>query len=233
MPVTINGTTGITDADGGTVLSSADIASQIEAEAGTDNAKVVTPLRAAQAIAALGGLAGINIQTFTANGTYTPTTGYRFALIFATGGGAGAGGGTGGGSSSGAPAGHTVVASVNLNGLGAQAVTIGAGGAGQAIAGQNPGGATSVGSVAVARGGGGATTNVGALVIAGGPGNGGTGFGGAGGASFWGGGGGASSSSPGANGTVYGGGGAGAWSSSGTYSGGTGAAGVVMIIEFK
>lgn len=49
MPVTINGTTGIVDADGGSVLSSADIASQAEAQTGTDNTKVVTPLRVAQA----------------------------------------------------------------------------------------------------------------------------------------------------------------------------------------
>lgn len=48
MPVTINGSTGITDADGGTVLSSADISSQAQAEAGTDNATVMTPLRVDQ-----------------------------------------------------------------------------------------------------------------------------------------------------------------------------------------
>lgn len=49
MPVTINGSTGITDADGGTVFSSADIASQAQVQAGTDNTTVVTPLRLAQA----------------------------------------------------------------------------------------------------------------------------------------------------------------------------------------
>jgi hypothetical protein len=54
MPVTINGTTGITDADGGTVLSSADIASQAQAQAGTDNATVVTPLRLRNALNASG-----------------------------------------------------------------------------------------------------------------------------------------------------------------------------------
>lgn len=52
MPVTINGSTGITDADGGVVLSTADFASQAEAEAGTDNTKLMTPLRADQAILA-------------------------------------------------------------------------------------------------------------------------------------------------------------------------------------
>lgn len=48
MSVVINGTTGITDADGGTVLSTADIASQVQAEAGTDNATLMTPLRTEQ-----------------------------------------------------------------------------------------------------------------------------------------------------------------------------------------
>jgi len=52
MPITLNGTTGITDVDGGTVLSTADIATQAQAEAGTDNTKVMTPLRVDQAVAA-------------------------------------------------------------------------------------------------------------------------------------------------------------------------------------
>lgn len=52
MPVTIDGTTGITDADGGTVLSTADFASQAEAEAGTNNTKLMTPLRTDQTILA-------------------------------------------------------------------------------------------------------------------------------------------------------------------------------------
>lgn len=53
MPVTINGSTGITDADGGTVLSTADFASQAEAQAGTDNTKPMTALRVNEAISAL------------------------------------------------------------------------------------------------------------------------------------------------------------------------------------
>jgi hypothetical protein len=52
MAVTINGTTGIVDADGGSVLSSADLASQAQAQAGTDNTKLMTPLRVAEAIIA-------------------------------------------------------------------------------------------------------------------------------------------------------------------------------------
>ena len=55
MAITLNGTSGITDADGGTVFSSADIASLAQAQAGTDNTTVMTPLRTAQEITALGG----------------------------------------------------------------------------------------------------------------------------------------------------------------------------------
>jgi hypothetical protein len=69
MPITLNGTTGITDADGGTVLSSADLASQAEAEAGADNTKVMTPLRAAQAITARVGAATAGLA-LGAVGTY-------------------------------------------------------------------------------------------------------------------------------------------------------------------
>ena len=54
MPVTINGSTGITDADGGTVLSTADFASQAQAVAGTDNTTIVTPLRVRDALNASG-----------------------------------------------------------------------------------------------------------------------------------------------------------------------------------
>lgn len=54
MPVVIDGSAGITDADGGTVLSTADIASQVQAEAGTDNTTVMTPLRLRNALNASG-----------------------------------------------------------------------------------------------------------------------------------------------------------------------------------
>lgn len=50
MPVTINGTTGITDFDGGTVLSTSAIASQVEASTGTENTKIMTPLRVAEVL---------------------------------------------------------------------------------------------------------------------------------------------------------------------------------------
>ena len=71
MPIVLNGSTGITDADGGTVLSTADIATQAEAEAGTLNTKVMTPLRVDQAIAA--NVWGYNSgnQTLTLDGSGT------------------------------------------------------------------------------------------------------------------------------------------------------------------
>jgi len=53
MPVTISGTTGIVDQDGGQVLSTTSLASQAEATAGTDNTKIMTPLRVAEAISSL------------------------------------------------------------------------------------------------------------------------------------------------------------------------------------
>ena len=116
MSVVIDGTTGITDADGGTVLSSADIASQAQAEAGTDNTvlmtplrvaqavtsdiasqaqaeagtdntTLMTPLRTAQAIAALSGLQNISIQT---SGTsFTVPAGVTSLYVLAAGGGGG------------------------------------------------------------------------------------------------------------------------------------------------
>jgi hypothetical protein len=52
MSIVLNGSTGITDADGGTVLNTNDLASQAQAETGTDNATLMTPLRTAQAITA-------------------------------------------------------------------------------------------------------------------------------------------------------------------------------------
>ena len=57
MAITLNGSTGITDADGGTVLNTNDFSSQAQAQAGTNNTTVMTPLRAAEAITAQVGVA--------------------------------------------------------------------------------------------------------------------------------------------------------------------------------
>lgn len=164
MPVTINGTTGITDADGGTVFSTADIASQAQAEAGANNTTVMTPLRAAQAIGALGGIAGVNVQSFASSGTYTPTPGYRFALCLLVGGGGGGGGSSSTTNGTCGGAGATVIGAINLSGLAPQTVTIGTGGAGggTGLLNGTAGGTTSIGSLITAGGGPGGTFNTGA-----------------------------------------------------------------------
>jgi hypothetical protein len=88
MPVTIDGSTGITDADGGAVLSTADIASQAQAQAGTDNTVLMTPLRTSQAISTLAGGAA-SAQAFTAPGTWTKPASVKFVkvTVVAAGGG--------------------------------------------------------------------------------------------------------------------------------------------------
>lgn len=71
------------------------VASQAEAEAGAVNDKGMTPLRTAQAIAALGGGGGADVQTFTTSGLWTnpsPST-PRPVLVRLIGGGGGGGSG--------------------------------------------------------------------------------------------------------------------------------------------
>ena len=107
-------------------------------------------------------------RVFTASGSYTPTTGAVRALAFATGGG-GAGGSWSGSAcsySTGACSGWTAMAFLNLAGLAAQAVTIGAGGI--PIAASSPsqaqagsGGLTSLGALCAAPGGPGGFCNQG------------------------------------------------------------------------
>lgn len=129
------------------------------------------------------------IQVFTANGTYTPTTGMLYCIIECVGGGGGGGGGaatgggtlaTGGGGGGGEYASGTFSAST----IGvSQSVTVGAYGAG-GTAGANDGSAgstTSVGSIISAGGGSGgigcaASTNANKLGGAGGTGGSGGSF---------------------------------------------------------
>lgn len=107
------------------------------------------------------------IQTFTANGTYTPTSGMDQCIIECVGGGGG-GGGTGGpGSNNNCPGGGGGGYSrgiFNAATIGvSQAVTVGAGGAGGVASGGftgnagTPGGTSSVGALISATGGGGGT----------------------------------------------------------------------------
>ena len=111
---------------------------------------------------AANGFAGVNVQVFTASGTYTPTVGMKYCQIECCGGGGGGGGvgdsttsnygGAGGGS------GGYSRKTVNASTVGAtQVVTVGAAGAGATgSAGTTTGatgGVTSVGSLCIANGG--------------------------------------------------------------------------------
>lgn len=118
-------------------------------------------------VQAFGALTGANVQVFTSNDTYTPTSGTKSALVFVTGGGGGGGGsdcssstnslslGGGGG------AGGTCLAFYNATEIGANAaVAVGSGGnGGSATAGTGSTGGTSTftpagtGATATATGG--------------------------------------------------------------------------------
>ena len=63
---------------------SGDIASQAEAEAGTDNTKVMTPLRVAQAVTALGGVTTSAVLSATAGASAGAVGTYAFATAGAT-----------------------------------------------------------------------------------------------------------------------------------------------------
>ena len=202
-----------------------------------------------------GGAGLLNIQVITASGTYTKTAGTTRALVFASGGG-GAGGMhvccAGGGG-----AGATAVNFVDLSAISTVACTIGAGGTGvqasgggQSIGGS--GGTTTFGSYASAgggqggqgidKGGNGGVATVGKMLINGGDGMtsySGNYFGsGNGGPSFWGGGGGGADTNAntgsGYAAKAYGSGGGGGDSGmpGGGRTGGNGAPGVILVIEF-
>lgn len=204
----------------------------------------------------------VNKQTFTSNGTYTPTSGMKYCIIECWGGGGGGGatantaanqfiwcGGGGAGSYS-----RTVATAADIGA--SKAVTIGTGGTGGS-AGANPGNngaATSVGALCVANGGSGAaasngiggaggTAGTGDIAGTGAPGqSGSTGLtttgsciAGAGASTSIGGGGNSRSTTGTGNaGTGFGSGGAGGVSltAGGSAAGGNGAPGFVMITEY-
>jgi len=146
-------------------LGTSDLATQLEAQAGTDNTKVMTPLRAAQAIAALGGMSGINIQRFDVSGTYTPTASYRFAFCIVVGGGGGGAGCLSTQRASPGGGGATTIGILNLSGLASQTVTIGAGGLGSAAGNGTNGGTTSIGTLITAAGGSGGQSGTGTSLV--------------------------------------------------------------------
>lgn len=109
------------------------------------------------------GFAGVNVQSFTASGTYTPTAGMKYCQIECVGGGGGGAGcinstsstnGGGGGGSGGYSRRTVNAAAIGVS----QVVTIGAAGTAGSAGGTNGGngGVTSVGALCIANGGGGA-----------------------------------------------------------------------------
>ena len=197
-------------------------ATQAEAQAGTNNVKGMTALRVAQAIATLSPafVSGVNIQVFTATGTYTPTSGYKWGIAFVTGGGGGGSAGTGT-TAGGGGGGGTAIGVLNLTSLGAVTATIGAGGGASAS-----GGSSTLSTLTGGGGGAGGSTSAGtpgsgsggSIGISGGYSAGETSVGGGG--SFWG--------SGGDRPSAYGTGGA-----NGNGGNRIGKDGVIMIMEFK
>lgn len=130
------------------------------------------------------GVTAVNIQTFSSNGTYTPTAGMLYCIIECVGGGGGGGGcniagvnATISGAGGGGGAYARIVASAATIGA-SQSVTVATSAAGGA-AGNNAGtagGATMVGTICVANGGGGGAGGAGGSPTGGGAGGtGGTG----------------------------------------------------------
>jgi hypothetical protein len=115
----------------------------------------------------------LNVQRFTANGTYTPTTGTHSGLVYVLGGG-GAGGGAPATStlqqSCGSGGGSGALGVSYITSIVTETITVGAGGTGVSGAAGNAGGQSSFGGLITAPGGGGGpaagpaatTTSVGA-----------------------------------------------------------------------
>lgn len=152
-------TLGTVDEGAGTFTPSGErsLATQAQAEAGTDNTTLMTPLRVSQAITALAG-SYKNYQLFTASGTFTTPAGVSSAYAVVVGGGGG--GGSAPVSGSGPNGGNGGVAGGVVTVSGSMAVTVGAGGNGSNTTVGSTGG-TSTFSTLTATGGGPGTNGVG------------------------------------------------------------------------
>ena len=149
---TIDETAGTFTPTGGTVA----IASQAEAEAGTDNTKMMTPLRVAQAIDGLAGYSTVSI--YASSSSFVTPAGVTSALVIVVGGGGGGGGDTSG--SAGESGGRGGVAAGVISVSGTITVTVGAGGNGGSSAGSGTAGGSSSFSTLSATGGGAGTPSV-------------------------------------------------------------------------
>lgn len=144
----------------------ADLASEAEVLAGTNNTKVMTPLRTAQAVAALQGLQNIDVRTSTGSFTVPAGVTTLYALAVAGGGGGGAGnaldeppgtsrtGGTGG-------TGGQALSALTVIPGGSVSYTIGAGGAGSNSGAGSSGGSTTIDTITCTGGSGGTAATTG------------------------------------------------------------------------
>lgn len=111
------------------------------------------------------GISTVNIQTFTASGTYTPTSGMKYCTVYAIGSG-GAGGGANGSAGQFAfggcgGAGSLSILNASAATIGAsQTVTIGAAGTGVSNATGNAGSDCSLGTLCVGKGGAGGNAGI-------------------------------------------------------------------------
>lgn len=106
----------------------------------------------------LTGIKSLNVQTFSASGTYTPTPGMKFAILEVKGSGAAGGGVTGTalnslGGGGGGSGGYTKVLVTAAQVGASQPVTIGLGGVGINAATGGAGNDSGVGTLAIAHGG--------------------------------------------------------------------------------
>jgi len=211
----------------------------------------VTSLGTLSALIVTGQYTLASIQTFTSTGTWTKPSGVRFVRVQVLGGGGGGGGATASGTTTGAGAGGGYAEEwIDVTGTSSETATVGAGGTGAtSVATGGTGGTSSFGSLTSATGGAGGGAGL-AWGAAGGAGSGGSfnitgGHGapgvttsaattGVGGGSFFGNGGGnAIVAGDGQNGAALGSGGGGAFCDGSQRDGGNGAAGIVIVWEYK